>query len=99
MDAEHSASMLDNLNAGLEQVKLTAIVQTLAVATYLLRLIEQARGLKNIATLYTGLAPILCRKHVNNITPAFTGFQFQPTDQHPAACRRPPLTQAYCLRD
>jgi hypothetical protein len=99
MDAEHSASMLDNLNAGLEQVKLTAIVQTLAGTTYLLRLIEQARGLNNIATLYTDLAAILCRQHVNNITPAFTGFQFQPTDQHPVACRRPPLTQAYCLRD
>lgn len=38
MDAEHSASMLDKLNAGLEQVKLTAIVQTQALATHLLRL-------------------------------------------------------------
>ena len=38
MDAEHFASMLDNLNAGLEQVKLTAIVQTQALAPHLLRL-------------------------------------------------------------
>ena len=99
MDAEHSASMLDKLNAGLEQVKLTAIVQTQALATHLLRSVEQARGLHHIATPYTGLAPILCRQHVNNITPAFTGFQFQHTDQHPVVCRRPPLTQAYCLHD